>query len=107
MNLEQIGKQAKQAARAMAQTSSAARSEALQAIAGEIERSQETILQENVADVAEAKARGLSPAMVDRLLLNPARIAGHCGRFALCGGAARPGGRGDGAIGAAQRFAGA
>lgn len=76
MNLEQIGKQAKQAARAMAQTSSAARSAALQAIAGEIERSQESILQENAADVADAKAKGLSPAMVDRLLLNPARIAG-------------------------------
>ncbi len=76
MNLEQIGKQAKQAARLMAQTGSAARIAALQAIAEEIERSQGMILQENAADVADAKAKGLSPAMVDRLLLNPARIAG-------------------------------
>ncbi len=76
MNLEQIGQQARQAARKMAQTSGEARQKALSLIAEEIERDKERILGENAMDVTDAKARGLSPAMVDRLLLTEARIAG-------------------------------
>ena len=46
----------------------------LEQIADELEAQTETILNANAQDVAEARANGLSEAMLDRLALTPARL---------------------------------
>jgi glutamate-5-semialdehyde dehydrogenase len=76
MDLELIGKRARQAARELALTSSKSREKALEIIADQIGQASTSILEENAADVADATSHSLSLAMVDRLLLNEARLRG-------------------------------
>ncbi len=70
---------AKQAAREVASASDAQRNLALAAIAQELERASNAILEANAADVHEAQAamqRGeLARVLVDRLKLSPAKLA--------------------------------
>ena len=75
-DLEQMGRAAKAASRQLAVLTTDAKNAALLAIADRLEAEAAAILEENAADVAEARARGLSEAMLDRLLLTPRRLAG-------------------------------
>lgn len=74
--LAELGQRAKAASRVLARTSSAQKNAALLAVANGLERSQAQILAANTQDVADGQAAGLSPALLDRLLLNEKRLAG-------------------------------
>jgi glutamate-5-semialdehyde dehydrogenase len=71
----QIGAQARNAARALARTTTAKKNAALLAAADQIERSSERILAANEVDMKSATGSGLSSAMLDRLQLDSARIS--------------------------------
>lgn len=74
--LEQMGKQAKEAAFILAQLSTAEKNQALGLIADQLEQQSARILTENAKDIALAKENGLSDALIDRLLLTPERLQG-------------------------------
>lgn len=73
MNIETymhtLGQQARTASRAVARASTAAKNAALLAMAAEIRARQDQLLAANAEDVAEARAAGLEPAMLDRLTI--------------------------------------
>ena len=75
VNLEQMGRAAKLASRRLATLPTQVKNLALLAIADEIEAQADQIMAENALDMAEGRARGLSDALLDRLLLSPARVA--------------------------------
>ena len=75
VDLQQMGRAAKLASRQLATLPTATKNEALLAIAAEIEAQTAAIVAANEMDVAEGRARGLSEALLDRLLLTPKRIA--------------------------------
>lgn len=75
VNLEQMGRAAKLASRQLATLPTQVKNLALLAIADEIEAQAGHIMAENALDMAEGRARGLSDALLDRLLLTPARVA--------------------------------
>jgi glutamate-5-semialdehyde dehydrogenase len=68
-----IGATAREAARSLAQASSAAKNAALSAAAHEIRTQTAAILAANERDLSEAKSTGVSAAFLDRLLLDPQR----------------------------------
>jgi glutamate-5-semialdehyde dehydrogenase len=72
--MRDIGRRARAAARAVALAPAARKDEALAAIAGRLRASAETILAANAQDVAEAEARGQTPAFLDRLRLDAGRL---------------------------------
>jgi glutamate-5-semialdehyde dehydrogenase len=67
---------AKRASRRLALASTAEKNRALIAMADALDRRSGEILLENVEDVAEGRRNGLSPALIDRLLLDEERLAG-------------------------------
>jgi glutamate-5-semialdehyde dehydrogenase len=69
-----LGEQARAAASILQVASPEAKDRALRAAAANIRQQSADILAANVRDVAAARARGISPAMLDRLQLNPARV---------------------------------
>jgi glutamate-5-semialdehyde dehydrogenase len=71
-----LGRRARGAARALALSPAAQRDLALGAMAQAIRASEAVILAANAEDVAEAKASGTTAALLDRLSLDPTRIAG-------------------------------
>lgn len=75
-SLAELGQRVKAASRALARASTAQKNAALLAIAAGLERSAAQILAANAQDVADAQVAGLSPALVDRLLLTDKRLAG-------------------------------
>ncbi|GLU30782.1 glutamate-5-semialdehyde dehydrogenase [Trinickia caryophylli] len=79
MNIDEymigIGRRARQASRAMARASSAAKNDALHAIARAIERDAASLKEANAGDVARAREKGLDAAFVDRLTLSDKAIA--------------------------------
>ena len=64
-----IGRAARAASRAMARAETRAKDTALLAIAEAIERDAAKLIAANAEDVAAARAKGLEPAMLDRLTL--------------------------------------
>ena len=76
MTLREQGAAAKAAERVLAIAGTAEKNRALEAIADALVRGQDAWLQANAEDLAAAKAAGLRPALLDRLLLTEARIAG-------------------------------
>lgn len=72
--LEQMGIAAKVASYKLALLSSGEKNRVLEKIADELEAQMESILSANVQDVEQARANGLSEAMLDRLTLTPARL---------------------------------
>ncbi|ABX68638.1 glutamate-5-semialdehyde dehydrogenase [Salmonella enterica subsp. enterica serovar Typhimurium] len=72
--LEQMGIAAKAASYKLALLSSGEKNRVLEKIADELEAQMESILSANVQDVEQARANGLSEAMLDRLALTPARL---------------------------------
>ena len=74
--LQQQGAAAKAATYVLSTTGTAKKNEALEAIAAILTERQNEWLAANAEDVAAAKEAGMRPAMLDRLTLTPARIAG-------------------------------
>ena len=70
-----LGRAARLAARALARADTATKNRALTAIADSLEASEAELLAANRADVQRAEGAGLEAAMVDRLVLNAARVA--------------------------------
>ena len=73
--ISQLGQQARAAARILAGTPPARIDAALLAMADELLVAQPAILNANAADVAAARAAGQTHALLDRLTLDPARLA--------------------------------
>jgi glutamate-5-semialdehyde dehydrogenase len=69
-----MARRARTASTILSRTSSSAKAQALLAAAGEIRAGQDVLLAANEADVAAARDAGLSPAMIDRLMLDAARV---------------------------------
>ena len=76
MMLEEYGKRAKAAARALACATTEEKNDALLKIAAAIEDNAPAILTANADDLTNGRASGLSDALLDRLALNEARIVG-------------------------------
>ncbi|HEF4887333.1 TPA: glutamate-5-semialdehyde dehydrogenase [Klebsiella oxytoca] len=74
--LEQMGIAAKAASYKLAQLSSREKNQVLEKIADYLEAQTDAILRANAEDLAEARANGLSEALLDRLALNPERLSG-------------------------------
>lgn len=74
--LERQGAQAKAAARVLATASTAQKNRALEEIAVALETQQADVLAANAADMASARAAGMRPALLDRLLLDEGRLRG-------------------------------
>ncbi len=74
VDLVAMGRAAKTASRRLAALTTLQKNAALEAIAVDLERHAAAILEANAADVADARTRGVSEAMLDRLLLTPARV---------------------------------
>ncbi len=74
-DLVAMGIAAKAAARNLATLNSKKKDQALLAIADEIEAQAGAVLAQNALDIADGRAKGLSDALLDRLLLTEARIA--------------------------------
>jgi glutamate-5-semialdehyde dehydrogenase len=70
-----IGRRARTASRAMARATTAAKNEALLAIAVAIEREQAALKEANARDVAKAREKGMDDAFVDRLTLSDKALA--------------------------------
>jgi glutamate-5-semialdehyde dehydrogenase len=71
-----VAEAARRAARIVARTPGEARSAAIAAIADAIDAARSEILAANSRDLAAARDAGLAPAMLDRLRLDEARVAG-------------------------------
>ncbi len=74
--IEQLCQQGRAAARSLARASTAQKNAALQRMADELWAARAQILAANAADLQAGQAAGLTPALLDRLMLNEARLAG-------------------------------
>jgi len=75
IDLTLMGQAARAASRQLATLKTDKKNAALLAIASEIEAQAPKILAQNALDIADGQAKGLSPALLDRLLLNEKRVA--------------------------------
>src|SRR6187551_1425888 len=69
-----VGRAARSAAAVLAQASSAVKRQVLETAASELRTARAAVLAANGEDVTEARARGTSAAMVDRLVLDGKKI---------------------------------
>jgi glutamate-5-semialdehyde dehydrogenase len=76
MDLRTLGQAARRAARQLALASDSHRQRALEALAAGLGAQQAAIVAANQQDVDAARAAGLTPALIDRLTLTPARLHG-------------------------------
>jgi glutamate-5-semialdehyde dehydrogenase len=74
-DLHLMGQAARTASRQLATLKTDRKNAALLAIADEIEAQAPKILAQNALDIADGRAKGLSDALLDRLLLNEKRVA--------------------------------
>ena len=74
--MSQLGRQARQASRAVAAADSGVKNRALLAMATAVDAHREAILAANAKDLAAGEANGLEPALMDRLALNDKGIDG-------------------------------
>ena len=68
--MQTVGRQARSASRSVAAASTDAKNKALLAMAAEIRARATQLLDANARDLAEARANGLEPSMIDRLTLS-------------------------------------
>jgi glutamate-5-semialdehyde dehydrogenase len=73
-----LGRNARDAAAALASAPAAAKRRALEAGADAVWQARAEIMAANETDLAAGRDKGLSPAMMDRLMLDEARIASMC-----------------------------
>jgi glutamate-5-semialdehyde dehydrogenase len=74
VNMQEMGKAARAASRQLATVHTDAKNQALLAIAQELEAQATTIIAQNTLDISEGRAHGLNEALLDRMLLTPARV---------------------------------
>lgn len=72
--MDALGRRARDAAAIVAMAPAAARDQALRVAASTLRARMADILAANALDMDAATEKGLSPAMLDRLMLNPARV---------------------------------
>ena len=72
--VEQVGRAAREAARALMRATSAAKNDALEETAVALLDNEQKLADENQKDLEAAREAGLSSALIDRLELTPARI---------------------------------
>lgn len=72
--IAEMGRKARDAAAVLAETTAERKHAALIGAAEAIRKAEDAILDANVLDMHHAEEKGLSPAMLDRLKLDPARI---------------------------------
>lgn len=77
--LDLIGRQARAAAHRLATLSSTRKNAILQAMAEGLENATDRILEANAQDLTAGEARGLAPALLDRLRLDSKRLASMAG----------------------------
>ena len=75
IDMEVMGKAAKAASRTLSTLTTEQKNAALLAIAGELETQAAAVMAENARDIADGRAKGLSDALLDRLLLDEKRMA--------------------------------
>ena len=73
-NMTEMAANAKAASRVVAQLSTTQKNQLLTEIAKEIEENSALIIAENTKDIDAGREKGLTEAMLDRLLLTPQRI---------------------------------
>ncbi|MGH6781661.1 MAG: glutamate-5-semialdehyde dehydrogenase, partial [Sphingomonadaceae bacterium] len=88
-----MGRRARAAAAILARTPTPVKAEALRAAAAALRADQAAILAANAADMARGAANGLSPAMLDRLKLDAARLEGIASGLEAVAGLDDPVGR--------------
>ena len=74
--LVEMGKRARKAARVLGRTETARKNAVLLSLADAILSQSGNILAANAQDIADGKSAGLTPALIDRLTLNPDRLNG-------------------------------
>ena len=74
--VERLAREGRAAQRALARMADADKAAALRHAATALREDEDAILAANTLDLAQGEASGLSPAMLDRLRLDPARLAG-------------------------------
>ena len=74
--MQTVGKQAREASRAIARADTNQKNHALQAMATAIRRDASKLLDANIRDMEQARANGLDAALLDRLQLTDQTIAG-------------------------------
>lgn len=79
MKTTELATKAKRASRQLALASAAEKNKALLAMSEALERRSEEILLENAKDVSEGRKKGLSSALIDRLMLDEQRLRGIAG----------------------------
>lgn len=75
MDLVKLGQQAKEASFALATTDTATKNKALAIMADELEKQSAIILEANALDISAARESGMGEALLDRLMLNEARLS--------------------------------
>ena len=88
--VERLARAGRAAQRELARMSDAQKAAALVAAAASLRRAEAEILAANAQDVAAGEANGLTGAMLDRLRLDPARLAGIADAVAHVGGLPDP-----------------
>lgn len=78
-DIKQQALQCRQAAQQVAQLSTEAKNALLRAMAASLEADAGAILEANARDMAAAEGKGTAGAMLDRLMLDPSRLAGIAG----------------------------
>ncbi|OQW93284.1 MAG: glutamate-5-semialdehyde dehydrogenase [Beggiatoa sp. IS2] len=73
-DIQQIGQQARNAARILAKATTQVKNQALAAIANQLQDNQDNLLLANAKDFERGKGNGLSTALLDRLTINVTRI---------------------------------
>ena len=91
--MNDLGENARRAARGLALAGDGQRNKALHAAADAIRRRQGEILAANKTDMSEAEERGLTSAMLDRLMLDAERVEGMAAGIETVAGLDNPLGR--------------
>jgi len=73
--INEVGQRAKKAAREMARATTATKNKALQVMADAMDAASATLVSENARDLEAGRAQGLDDALLDRLALDPERVA--------------------------------
>ena len=72
--MQRLGQSARLASRVLATAATAQKNQALLAAATALDKAREQVLAANAEDMAKGRENGLDEAMLDRLMLNEARI---------------------------------
>lgn len=91
--MDDMGRRARAAARALAIAPTAAKDAALRLMAGEIRAATAAILAANALDVADGAAKGLAGSFIDRLTLTEARVEAMAAGLEAIAGLGDPVGR--------------